>query len=313
MKVRCSYDLFLILDLEVKFSVRGQLPSWLNWESESVLVGTPPVSDDEEAYKVQISVSASYSAFGMSHVIDSRLDLDIRSPGSGLGELSSLRSGNLQSASSTAPFDTGMEAYLDDDDDDMMYVSQHQFSSETNTPPSAITPSMANPNQLLYVPSQSLQNSPLKQSPMGPTPPSSGPGLINTSLQTLTPTLSPTSLQFNQHGLATTPHQPPPAPQTPLGGPPSQQLTLQIPPQSHDSPGQPPKPNLPFNMNDAQPNVMYGVQNHMRLSPPASAESGTRMYGIDEELGSEHNSTTGGPGYFDDSYPLELGSPFLER
>jgi hypothetical protein len=293
--------------------VRGQLPSWLNWESESVLVGTPPASGDEEAYKVPISVSASYSAFGMSHVIESRLDLDIRSPGSGLGQLSSLRSGNLQSASTTAPFDTGMEAYLDDDDDDMMYVSQHQFSSETNTPPSAITPSMANPNQLLYVPSQSLQNSPLKQSPMGPTPPPSGPGLINTSLQTLTPTLSPASLQFNQHGLGTTPRQPTSAPQTPLGGPPSQQLSLQIPSQSHDSSGQQSQPNLRFNMNDVQPNVMYGVQNHMRLSPPASAESGTRMYGIDEELGSEHNSTTGGHGYFDDSYPLELGSPFLER
>ena len=292
--------------------MRGQLPSWLNWESESVLVGTPPVSGDEEAYKVPISVSASYSAFGMSHVIESRLDLDIRSPGSGLGELSSLRSGTLQSASSTAPFDTGMEAYLDDDDDDMMYVSQHQFSSETNTPPSAITPSTANPNQLLYVPSQSLQNSPLKQSPMGPTPPPSGPGLINTSLQTLTPTLSPASLQFNQHGLGTTPRQPASAPQTPLGGPPSHQLSLQIPPQSHDI-SQQSQPNLRFNMNDVHPNVMYGVQNHMRLSPPASAESGTRMYGIDEELGSEHNSTTGGPGYFDDSYPLELGSPFLER
>src|SRR5271170_3095776 len=113
---------FLILDLEVKYSVRGQLPSWLTWESDSVLVGTPPAPGDEEAYKVPISVSASYSAFGMSHVIESRLDLDIRSSGSGLGELSSLRSGNLQSASTTAPFDTAMEAYLDDDDDDMLYV-----------------------------------------------------------------------------------------------------------------------------------------------------------------------------------------------
>src|SRR5271170_5487646 len=141
----------LILDLEVKYSVRGQLPSWLNWESDSVLIGTPPASGDEEPYKVPISVTASYSAFGMSHVIDSRLELDVHSPGSGAGELSSLRSGStLQSASSTAPFDLGMEAYLDDDDDDMMYVHQHQFSSETNTPPSTIMPSMANPNQLLY-------------------------------------------------------------------------------------------------------------------------------------------------------------------
>lgn len=285
------------------------------------MAGTPPAPSDEESYKVSISVSASYSAFGMSHVIDSRLDLDVRAPGSGVGELSSLRSAStLQSASTTAPFDAGMEQYLDDDDDDMMYVSQHHFSSETNTPPSAITPSMANPNQLLYVPSQSLQNSPLKQSPMGPTPPPSGPGLINTSLQTLTPTLSPASLQFNQHVVGTTPRQPTSAPQTPLGGPPSQ-LSLQIPPQSRDSlpslgggdGGQQPQQNLRFNMNDVQPNVTYGLQTHMRLSPPASAESGNRMYGIDEELGSEHNSTTGGHGYFDDSYPLELGSPFLER
>lgn len=322
MKVRFSHTTFPdILDLEVKYSVRGQLPSWLNWESESVLVGTPPPPADEEAYKVPISVTASYSAFGMSHVIESRLDLDIRSPGSGVGDLSSsLRSASaLHSASTTAPFDAGMEGYLDDDDDDMMYVSQHQFSSETNTPPSGLAPSMANSNQLLYVPSQSLQNSPLKQSPMGPTPPPSGPGLINTSLQTLTPTLSPASLQFNQHVVGNTPRQATSAPQTPLGGPPSQ-LSLQIPPhQSHDSlPGgsggvPQSQQSLRFNMTDVQPNVMYGLQNHMRLSPPASAESGTRMYGIDEELGSEHNSTTGGHGYFDDSYPLELGSPFLER
>ena len=65
-------------------------------------------------------------------------------------------------------------------------------------------------------------------------------------------------------------------------------------------------------MNEVQPQMMYDLQNHMRLSPPASAESngGGRIYGIDEELG-DNNSM--GHGYFDDSYPLELGSPFLER
>ena len=320
MKVSRPDDHSDFIDLEVTFSVRGQLPPWLSWESDSVLTGTPPAAADEEAHKFPIPVTASYSAFGMSHVINSQLDLDIRPPGSTVGDLSSsVRSAsNLRSVSTAPPFDPGMEAYLDDDDDDMTYVGQHQFSSETNTPPSGITPSTTNPNQLLYVPSQSLQNSPLRQSPMGPTPPPTGPALLNTSLQTLTPTLSPASLQFNQPVIGTTPGQPTSAPQTPLGRPRSQlQLSVQIPPQqSHDSlpSGGGGQQHLRFNMNDVQPNVtMYGFQNHMRLSPPASAESGTRMYGIDEELSSEHNSTAGGHGYFDDSYPLELGSPFLER
>jgi len=219
--------------------VRGQLPHWLSWESDSVLTGTPPTSANKEPYKLPISLAASYSAFGMSHLIQSQLDLDIRSPGSGVGDLSlSLRStSSLQSMSTAPPLDHGMDAYLDDDDDDMMYVSQRQFSSETNTPPSGITPSMANPNQLLYVSSQSLQNSPLRQSPIVPTPPPSGSALVNTSLQTLTPTLSPESLQFNHQILGANPSQPTSAPQKPIGGGQRSQvqLSLQIPPQqSHD-------------------------------------------------------------------------------
>ena len=297
----------LILDLEVKFSIRGPIPSWLGWESDSVLVGTPPAGTDEEGYRVPINLTASYNAFGMSHFIESQLVLDVLSPGSGTGDLaSSLRSiSNVQSASFGPGMEGGMESYLDDDDDDMGYVaSQNPFSSETNTPPSA---TMANPNQLLYVPSQSLQNSPLKHSSLGPTTPPSGPSHSSISMNPLTPTLSPASLQYNQHIVGTTHRQPKSAPQTPRAGPPSQ-LSLQIPHQSHD-----------FNqesdlhlMNEVQHQVTYGLQNHMRLSPPASAEStvGGRVYGIDEELG-DNNST--GHVYFDDSYHLGLGSPFLER
>jgi hypothetical protein len=171
------------------------LPAWLDWESECVLAGTPPTPTDEEGYKVPIMLTASYNAFGMSHVIESRLELDIRSPGSGMGDLaSSLRNAaNVQNVSSgNSVMESGMDVYLDDDDDEMMYVTGHAvFSSENNTPPSAITPSTTNPNQLLYVPSQSLQNSPLKQNMMGPTPPASGPSLSNRSMNPLTPTLSP--------------------------------------------------------------------------------------------------------------------------
>jgi hypothetical protein len=294
----------LILELEVKLFV-GQLPPWLGWESDSVLVGTPPTPDDGEDYKVPIALTAKYNAFGMSHTIDSRLELDIRS-GSETGDLaSSLQSvANLQSTSLGRGMEGGLEAYLDD----MGYLAgQNPFSSETNTPPSAITPSMANPNHLLYVPSQSLQNPPLKQGPLAPTPPPSGPSFANMSINPLTPTLSPASLQYNPHVVGSTPHQSTSGPQTPLGGPPSQ-LSLQIPHQTHDSNQQ---NNLRF-MNEAQPQMMYGLPDHTHLSPPASTESngGGRIYGIDEELG---DSNPMGHGYFDDSYPLELGSPFLER
>jgi hypothetical protein len=283
------------------------LPSWLDWDTESVLAGTPPTPADEEGYKVPIILTATYNAFGMSHVIESRLELDIRSPGSGMGDLaSSLRNAaNLQNVSSGNPvMESGMDAYLDDDDDDMMYVSGHAvFHSENNTPPSAITPSTTNPNQLLYVPSQSLQNSPLKQNMMGPTPPASGPSLSNRSMNPLTPTLSPASLQYNPHGV-TASRQPSSAPQTPLGGPPSQ-LSLQIPTRTGadiSSLSAPPtqQSNLRY---DIQPPMMY-MQNHLRLSPPTSE---SRMYGIDEEVNDISH------GYFDDTYPVELGSPFLER
>jgi hypothetical protein len=301
-----------MVDLEVKFATTGQLPPWLNWESDSLLAGTPPIPNDGEAYKVPITLTASYSAFGMSHVIESRLELDIRSPGSAVGDTgSSLRSSsNIQSGSENPGLEGGLESYLDDDDDDTTFISgQNAFSSETTTPPSAITPSMANPNQLLYVPSQSLQNSPLKQSPINQTPPSSGPSLGATSFNPLTPTLSPATLQFNQKA---TPRQSTSAPHTPLGGPPSQ-LTLQIPRQTHEvsslSVAANQQRNMRF-MNDIQPSVQYGLQNPTRVSPPTSAESGNRMYGIDEEL-SDNNSM--GHGYFDDSYSLGLGSPFLER
>jgi hypothetical protein len=243
----------------------------------------------------------------MGHVIESRLELDIRSPGSGLSDLaSSLR--NAANAQNVAPgnpaMESGMDGYIDDDDDDMMYVAGHAvFSSENNTPPSAITPSMTNPNQLLYVPSQSLQNSPMKQNMMGPTPPASGPSLSNRSINPLTPTMSPASLQYNPHGVNAS-RQPSSAPQTPLGGPPNQ-LSLQIPSHSAadvSSLSAPPaqQSNLRYDM---QPSMMY-MQNHMRLSPPASE---SRMYGIDEEVNDISH------GYFDDTYPLELGSPFLER
>lgn len=303
----------------MKFSVRGQLPSWLRFESESVIAGTPPPANEDESYTVPIALSANYSAFGMSHVIESRLELDIRSPNSGVGDLASSLRGisNVQASSSGNPgVEGGMDSYIDDDDDDMMYLSgQNAFSSENNTPPSAITPSMTNPNQLLYVPSQSLQNSPMKQTSVGPTPPTSAAPLSAMSLnapQPLTPTLSPASTQFNQHVVPSS-RQPSSAPQTPHAGTPSQ-LSLQIPQHTHDMSSVPAPPSQGSHFrytNDMQPSVMYGIQNQMRLSPPTSTEStGGRMYGIDEELG-DNNSM--GHGYFDEAYPLELGSPFLER
>ena len=59
----------------------------------------------------------------MSLTVD--LDLDIRPPGSGIGDLaSSLRSvSNLQSTSLGPGMEGSMEAYLDDDDDDMGYLA----------------------------------------------------------------------------------------------------------------------------------------------------------------------------------------------
>jgi hypothetical protein len=295
----------LILDLEVKYSVRGQLPSWLNWESDASLVGTPPPADGDEGYVIPVTLTASYTAFGMSHVIESRLELDIRPPGSGISDLaSSLRNISSMHQSAMSGLEGSMEAYLDDDDDDMAYVAQHHFSSETNTPPSGITPTMANPNQLLYVPSQSLQNSPLKHAPIGHTPPPTG---ASVPVNPLTPSLSPASLQYSQHVVGSTPRHPASAPQTPIGGPPSH-LSVQIPSQA--TPG-----SIRFTNEPQQGQMMYTLQNHLHLnSPPASADSGPggKMYGIDEELGSDHNSM-GGHGYFDDSYQVELGSPFLER
>jgi hypothetical protein len=297
----------------------GQLPSWLQFESESVLAGTPPPANDDEGYIVPIALTASYSAFGMSHVIEGRLDLDIRSPNSGVVELtSSLRSvSNVRASSGNPALEGGMESYMDEDDEEMMYLSgQNAFSSENNTPPSAITPSMTNSNQLLYVPSQSLQNSPMKQTSMGPTPPASVTPLNTMSLnapQPLTPKHSPASTHFNQHVVPSSRHSSS-APQTPLAGTPSQ-LTLQIPQHNHDMSSVSAPPSQGSNLrysNEMQPSVMYGVPNQMqRPSPPASAEStGGRMYGIDEELG---DNNTMGHGYFDEAYPLELGSPFLER
>jgi len=297
----------LILDLEVKYSVRGQLPSWLNWESDASLIGTPPAADGDEGSTVSITVTASYTAFGMSHIIESRLDLNIRPPGSGISDLaSSLRqiSGTQRTPMETSGMEGSMEAYLDDDDDDMAYVNQHHFSSETNTPPSGAIPTMANPTQLLYVPSQSLQNSPLKQTPIGQTPPPTAPG---GTINPLTPSLSPVSLQYSQHVVSSTPRQPASAPQTPVGGPPSH-LSVQIPSQA-------PPGSVRFTNETQSSQMMYSLQNHLHLnSPPASAEStgAGKMYGIDEEMGSDHNSM-GAEGYFDDSYQVELGSPFLER
>jgi len=296
----------LILDLEVKYSVRGQLPSWLSWETDASLVGTPPAADGDEGYIVPITVTASYTAFGMSHIIESRLDLDVRPPGSGLSDLaSSLRqiSGTQQTSMESTGMEGSMEAYLDDDDDDMAYVSQHHLSSERNTPPSGATPTTANPTQLLYVPSRSLQNSPLKHTPIGQTPP---PTASAGTMNPLTPSLSPVSLQYSQHVVSSTPRQPT-SPQTPVGGPPSH-LSVQIPSQA-------PPGSVRFTNEPPSSQMMYSLQNHLHLnSPPASAEStgAGKMYGIDEEMGSDHNSMGGG-GYFDDSYQLELGSPFLER
>lgn len=311
MKVSACLLYFLTIDLEVKFQVRGQLPQWLSWEGTNSLTGVPPKPDNDEPYKVSIPLTSEYTAFGMKHVIDARLDLDVRSPGSNVGDLSSsLRTAsNVQQGPTAGNLAGGMESYLDDDeDDDMMFPGNpNPFGSGNNTPPSAnITPTTANPNQLLYVvPSQSLSTSPMKQSPL-----SSGPGMPG--VHPLTPSLSPSSLQFNPNVIATTPRHPSSAPQTPIGGPPSQ-LTLQIP-QSHDqSTSAPPTQGHFRYMSDVQPTMVYTMQNHMRLSPPASAESaggGNRMYAMDEDL-ADNLSTE--QGYFDDSYPLELGSPFIER
>ena len=253
----------------------------------------------------------------MKHVIDARLDLDIRSPGSNVGDLSSsLRTtSNVQQGATAGNLAGGMESYLDDDeDDDMMFPGNpNPFSSGNNTPPSAnITPTTANPNQLLYVvPSQSLSGSPMKQSPLVSTSSAAGAGIPG--VHPLTPSLSPASLQFNANIIANTPRHPSSAPQTPIGGPPSQ-LSLQIPTQSHDTSTSAPPTQAHFRyMSDVQPTMGYTMQNHMRLSPPASAESaggGNRMYTMDEDLGDNLSTEQG---YFDDSYALELGSPFIER
>ena len=254
-----------------------------------------------------ITVTASYTAFGMSHIIESRLDLDIRRPGSGISDLaSSLRqmSGAQQTSMRSSGMEGSMAAYLDDDDDDMAYVNQHHFPSETNSPPPGVTPTMTNPTQLLYIPSQSLQNSPLKQTPTGHTPP---PTASAVTMNPLTPSLSPVSFQYNQHVVSATPRHTASAPQTPIGGPPSH-LSVQIP-------SQVPPGSLQFANEPQSGQMMYSLQNHLHLnSPPASAEStgAGKMYGIDEEMGNDHNSMIG-QGYIDDSYQVELGSPFLER
>lgn len=253
----------------------------------------------------------------MSHIIESRLELDIRSPGSGAGDLVT----SLQSATALQPptagnigVDSAMESYLDDDDDDdLMYLSgQNQFSSENTTPPSGVTAPLANP--LFYVPSQSLQNSPLKHSPIGPTPPPSGPMLSNmASMNSLTPTLSPTSLQFNQATVVgSTPRQPTSAPQTPVGDAPSH-LSLQIHRQAHDVSSRvtpPAQQGNPHFMSEVQPSVVFSLPNHTSPHTNADSAGSNRMYGIDDELGDHHSISHG---YFDESYPVELGSPFLER
>ena len=265
-----------------------------------------------------IALTATYTGFGMTHVINSRLELDIRNPGTS-DLASSLRAASAaQSGSSgNAGMEGGMEAYLDDDDDDMMFMGGHNaFSSEQNTPPTAITPVTANPQNLLYIPSQSLQNSPLKSGSVGPTPPASAPPLSLTLHQPhpLTPNPSPAALQFGGTVVHSTPRQPSSAPQTPIGGPPSH-LTLHIPQHNTEmssplsAPGSQQAHFHYLNGNDANQPMMYGLQTHMRLSPPASAESGGRMNDIDEEL---HDSSMS-HGYFDDSYTQGLGSPFLER
>jgi hypothetical protein len=312
MKVRDFRPRNLTIDLEVKFSTREQLPAWLHWESDAVLVGTPPAPNDNEAYKESIILTATYNAFGMTHVIESRLEVDIRSPSD--GDLApSLGGSNVQRPPMTnTGMESGMEAYLDDDDDDMMFMGQHAFSSETNTPPSAIAPSGGHQAGLLYIPSHSLQNSPLKQSSMGPTPPATGPPLSTMSLnppQPLTPNQSPAPLHFNQNVVASS-RQPSSTPQTPLGGP-RTNLSLHIPHhQEMSSLSTQQNQHSHFRyMNDVQPSIMYGIQNQMRLSPPTSADSNGRIGYIDGELGDDGT----GHGYFDDSYPLELGSPFLER
>lgn len=205
-----------------------------------------------------------------------------------------------------------MEAYLDDDDDDMMYMGQNAFSSENTTPQSAIAPSIANPNQLLYVPSHSLQNPPLQQT-IGRTPPGTTPTVLSMNQgHLLTPSISPVAVQYNPH-LTSLARQPSSAPQTPIGRPPSQ-LSLQLPQSSHDTSSHSASAsdtNVQF-MNEVQPSSMvYASQGHM--TPTSSgADSGAprAMYGIDEELSDNHSIQHN---YFEDSYPLELGSPFLER
>lgn len=293
----------------MKYSVRGLLPPWLTWENESTLAGTPPPAN-EDSYKIPISISATYTAFGMSHVIESRMELDVRRPGTNIHEMALRTPGNAAASVTRTPgMETGMETYLDDDDDDMMYMGQQGFSSENTTPQSAVTPSLANPNQLLFIPSQSLQNSPLKQS-MGPTPPSGQSMLSITQSNPLTPSVSPGALQYNQH-LISNPRQPSSAPQTPIAGPPSQ-LPLQVPshdPSSHSVP--PANTNSMQFMGDVQnAPMMYGSQSHMTPNSVDSGAPRNNMYGIEEELSDNHSTQHN---YFEDSYPLELGSPFLER
>jgi hypothetical protein len=269
------------------------------------LAGTPPPAN-EDTYKVPCTISATYTAFGMTHVIESRLELDIRRPGTSID----IGPRNAVSISGAMRNMEIMEAYLDDDDDDMLYIGQNTFSSENTTPRSGATPTIANPNQLLYVPSQPLQSSPMKQS-MGPTPPGTAPTMLSINQgHPLTPSISPVAIQYNPH-LTSISRQPSSAPQTPIGRPPSQ-LSLQIPASSHDpsSHSAQSNANIQF-MNDVQPSqMMYTPQGHM--TPTSTGDSGgpRTIYGIDEELSDGHSIHHS---YFEDSYPLELGSPFLER
>ena len=62
--------------ISTKFSTQGELPSWLVWETGSVLAGTPPTSPEGS---ILVSLSANYSVGGASFVIESRLELRVLS------------------------------------------------------------------------------------------------------------------------------------------------------------------------------------------------------------------------------------------
>jgi hypothetical protein len=267
----------------VRYSVRGHLPTWLSWESDSVLGGSAPPSANNERYKALITVAANYTMFGMSHTIESRMELDIRPPGSHVAD-TNVPAGSAAQATAgpTSGMEHTMDTTLDDDGEELSFQGQTAFSSGYTTPQSAATPGLTNPAPFLYLSNQSLQNTPLRQG-IGPTPspvPGGvvGGGMTITPAQALTPTISPGSAQFNPY---TAPRPPSSGPQTPLGGRPSPQLSLHLTHLTHDSSS---------GSLVAHPYASHFTNGHLMYDPPLHAEPNGLILGFDDMSDSSNKS-----------------------